>query len=67
MSFEDNTITSFRKVKSDIENLQNQISQLNEKINDIDYVILQKEKKKVVNKKTTKKPAKKKKVSKKKK
>tara|TARA_Y100000310_G_scaffold343302_1_gene450270 strand:- start:1101 stop:1295 length:195 start_codon:yes stop_codon:yes gene_type:complete len=59
MSFEDNTISSFKKVKGDIESLQHQISQLNEKINDIDYIILQKEKKKKV-KKAKKKPLKKK-------
>ena len=65
MSFENNTKNSFKKVKSDIESLQHQISQLNEKINDIDYVILEKEKKKTAGNKKAKKLAKKKSLKKK--
>ena len=43
MSFEKNTINSFRKVREDIENLQHQISQLKQKVEDIDVVLLEKE------------------------
>ena len=43
MSFEKNTIKSFRKVREDIENLQHQISQLSQKVEDIDIVLLEKE------------------------
>ena len=60
MDFEDNTINSFKKVKGDIESLQHQISQLKEKIEDIDLILLKKEKEIV-------KTVKKKKASKKKK
>lgn len=43
MSFERNTIKSFRKVKADIENLQHQISQIKQKVEDVDAVLLKKE------------------------
>ena len=43
MGFEKSTINSFRKVKADMENLQHQISQLKEKVEDIDIVLLEKE------------------------
>ena len=45
MNFEKNTINSFRKVREDIENLQHQISQLKQKIEDIDVALLKKEEK----------------------
>ncbi|MDP3026628.1 MAG: hypothetical protein Q8N63_02890 [Nanoarchaeota archaeon] len=45
MSFEKNTINSFRKVREDIENLQHQISQLKQKVEDIDVALLKKEEK----------------------
>ncbi len=44
MDFEKNTINSFKKVKGDIESLQHQISQLKEKIEDVDLILLKKEK-----------------------
>lgn len=43
MGFEKNTINSFKKVRNDIENLQHQISQLKQKVEDIDIVLLEKE------------------------
>jgi hypothetical protein len=55
MSFEDNTINSFKKVKGDIESLQHQISQLGEKIESIGLILLKKEKKKTAKKKSSKK------------
>ena len=45
MGFEKNTINSFRKVREDIENLQHQISQLKQKVEDIDIALLKKEEK----------------------
>ena len=45
MGFEDNTINSFKKVKGDIESLQHQISQLKQKQEDVDLILLKKEKK----------------------
>jgi len=56
MGFEKNTINSFRKVKADIESLQLQISQLTQKIENIN--LPRKEKKAA--KKPSKKKAKKK-------
>lgn len=43
MSFEKNTINSFKKVREDIENLQHQISQVKQKVEDVDAVLLRKE------------------------
>lgn len=43
MGFQKNIVISFRKVKADIENLQHQISQLKEKVEDIDIILLEKE------------------------
>ena len=63
---EDNIARSFRKVREDIENLQHQISELKEKVEDIDRVLLEKEKnnKKTVNPMKTAKKASKKKTKK---
>ena len=47
MSFQNNVVNSFRKVRDEIENLQHQISGLKEKVEDIDKVLLKKEKKTV--------------------
>jgi len=47
MSFQNNVVKSFKKVKDEIENLQHQISELKEKVEDIDKIILNKEKKTV--------------------
>ena len=55
MSFEKNTINSFRKARQDIENLQHQISQLKQKVEDIDIVLLKKEEKTAKKAKTKKK------------
>lgn len=60
MTIEDSLVISFKKVKGDIEDLQKQILKLNEKIADIDYVILEKERKKSGKKATNKRVVKKK-------
>lgn len=44
MSFEKNVVKSFRKVRVEIENIQHQISELKQKVEDIDKVFLKKEK-----------------------
>jgi len=54
MGFEENTINSFRKVKGDIESLQHQINELKQKIEDINLILLKKEKTGKTKKKTSK-------------
>jgi flagellar biosynthesis chaperone FliJ len=46
-SIESNLRNSFKKVRSEIENLQHQISQLKQKVEDIDILLVEKEKKNV--------------------
>jgi len=57
--FETNVIRSFKEVKKEIENLQHQISELKQKVEDVDGLLLKKERtsanKKAVKKKTSKK------------
>jgi len=45
MGFEKNVVGSFRKVKDEMDNLQHQVFELKQKLEDVEKVLLKKEKK----------------------
>ena len=45
MGFQKNVVVSFRSVKNEVKNLQHQIFELNQKMEDVEKVLLKKEKK----------------------
>ena len=44
MGFQKNVVSSFRKVKDEVKNLQHQIFELKQKVEDVEKVLLKKEK-----------------------